>query len=259
MAISINSLIRKTDRKPPRIIVHGPPGVGKTTLLASLPRPVLIDAEGGLGLNDIPHFPLATTFQDVKDAFGAAVEAGEFRTIIIDSLDHIEPLVWAETAQRNGWKTIEDAGYGKGYIAADEVWNEFLDYINSATRDCDIAVAMTAHSIVKTFNDPEGQSYDRYEMKLHKRANAVMQEKADLILFANFEAIASEIKDGTQKRTIGKGGGNRALYAEKRPAFDAKNRHDLPAKVSMGRPFDWSVYAAAFPEGFFDNNEGVKK
>ena len=95
MAITLDSLQRKHNPKPPRIIVHGPPGVGKTTLLASLPDPVLIDAEGGLGKLDIPHFPLATSFTDIVEAFGAAVDSGEFKTVIIDSLDHIEPLVWA--------------------------------------------------------------------------------------------------------------------------------------------------------------------
>jgi hypothetical protein len=251
MAISLDSLIRKHENKAPRIIVHGPPGVGKTTLLASLPSPVLIDAEGGLGLNDIPHFPLATSFAEVLQAFGAAVEAGEFKTIIMDSIDHIEPLVWAETCRRNGWSTLEEPGFGKGPVAADLVWGELISYINSAARDMNICVAMTAHSQVRKFEAPEMAAYDRYEMKLHKRANALLQEKADLILFANFDTATTEIKEGMGKRTVGKGAGTRTLYAEKRPAFDAKNRHNLPAKLPLTQPFDWSQYAAAFPTGFF--------
>lgn len=250
MAITLANLQRKHDPKPPRIIVHGPPGVGKTTLLASLPDPVLIDAEGGLGMIDIPHFPIAQSFAEVVEAFGAAVDAGEFKTVIIDSLDHIEPLVWAEAAKRNGWASIEEPGYGKGYIEADKVWAELMGFVNSATRDADMIVAMTAHSHVRTFQDPEGAAYDRYEMKLHKRANAFLQEKADLILFANFDTATSEIKEGSQKRTVGRGGQTRSLYSEKRAAFDAKNRYSLPAKVSLTNPFDWSQYAPAFGSTF---------
>lgn len=252
MAISLNSLVRKAVIKPPRIIVHGPRGVGKTTLLASLPAPVLIQIEDGLGQIDIPHFPLATSFQDVVEAFGAAVDAGEFKTVIADSADHLEPLIWAEACRRNGWSSIEDPGFGKGYIEADKVWAEFMSYVDSARNDAGIVFAMTAHSQVRTFQDPEGAAYDRYEMKLHKRANAYLQERADIILFANFDAATREVKQGPAgKRTLGVGGQTRTLYAEHRAAFDAKNRFDLPPKVVLQKPFDWGPYAAAFPEGYF--------
>lgn len=254
MAITLANLQRKNERKPPRIIVHGPRGVGKTTLLASLPEPALVQVEDGLGKIDIPHFPLAKSFSDVQEAIGAAVDAGEFKTIILDSLDHFEALVWAEACKRNGVNSVEDigGGFGKGYLEADKVWREFMDLVNSARNDADMIVAMTAHSDVRTFKDPEGAAYDRYEMKLHKRANAFLQEKADLILFANFDTATSEIKEGSQKRTVGRGGQTRSLYSEHRAAFDAKNRYDLPPKVALVKPFDWSQYAEAFPTSYFN-------
>ena len=71
-----------------------------------------------------------------------------------------------------------------------------------------------------------------------------------MVLFANFDTATSEIKSDN-KRVIGKGAGTRSLYAEKRPAFDAKNRYKLPAKVTLSEPFDWSVYADAFPKDMF--------
>lgn len=258
MAISMDNLNRSGD--PAHVIIcHGGEGSGKTTLFASLPNPVILQTERGKGNNAVPSWRI-NSFADLTEAFCVAVDSGEFKSIILDSLDHAEPLVWAEAVRRNNlhaaankqWKTIEDPGYGAGYVAADLVWQDLWEMIESAAYDMGLVVAMTAHSKLTTFQDPEGPSYDRWQMKLHKRADAFFREKADMVLFAKHDTFTSEIKDGMQKRTIGVGNDSRSLYAERRPAFDAKNRHDLPAKVSMGKPFDWSVYAAAFPEGFFD-------
>jgi len=249
MAISLDSLNHAGD--PAHVmIVHGPPGVGKTTMLASLPSPVMLQTERGKGKNEVPSWRI-NNFAELKEAFGVAVESGKFKTILADSLDHAEPLVWAEACRRNGWSSIEQPGYGRGYIEADNVWREIWEYIESAAYDMDMVVAMTAHSVKVRFEDPEGAAYDRWEMKMHKRARSFFEEKADMILFANFDTATSELKEGMQKRVIGKGAGTRSVYAEKRPAFDAKNRHDLPPKVVLQKPFDWEPYAAAFPEGYF--------
>ena len=70
MAINLSNLT-KNSPKAPRIIIHGDPGVGKTTFAACAPSPVIIQTEDGLGNLDATAFPLATSFQDVLDALGS--------------------------------------------------------------------------------------------------------------------------------------------------------------------------------------------
>lgn len=254
MAITLDNLQRKHDPKPPRIIVHGPHGVGKTTLLTTLPNPVVVQTEDGLGLIDVPHFPLATCYQDVVDALNAVGDAGEFNSLVLDSLDHLDYLIHAEVCRKNGWSAITQPDYGKGYGEIVPLWREIMRLINSLRNDCGMVIGMTAHSLVRTFNDPEQAGYDRYEIKLTKTKSVdisgLVQESADMVLFANFDTATSELKSDN-KRVIGKGAGTRSLYSEKRPAFDAKNRHKLPAKVVLSDPFDWEVYKPAFPNEFF--------
>ena len=71
MAISIDSLERRTANKPARLIIYGPPGLGKTTLASEFPNPVFIQTEDGLGNLDVAHFPLANSIKDVLYAIGA--------------------------------------------------------------------------------------------------------------------------------------------------------------------------------------------
>jgi hypothetical protein len=67
MAISLASLKQTTTLTPPRILIHGVAGVGKTTFAASADRPVIIATEEGLGTLDVPHFPLARSFTEVME------------------------------------------------------------------------------------------------------------------------------------------------------------------------------------------------
>ena len=53
------------ENKPPRIMVYGQEGVGKSTLGASAPDPIFIQTEDGLGEIDTCKFPLAGSLSDV--------------------------------------------------------------------------------------------------------------------------------------------------------------------------------------------------
>jgi len=133
MAFSLASVSRNTP-KVPRILIHGMPGVGKTTFACAAPDPIVVQTEDGLGAINVPCFPLAKTYDDVMGALASLYqEEHSFGSLVIDSLDWLEPIVWQGTCDANNWDTIEQP-YGKGYVEALTYWRRFFQAI-TALRD----------------------------------------------------------------------------------------------------------------------------
>lgn len=249
--------LAQSKAEPPRIIIYGNHGLGKSTFGSMAPNAVFIQTEDGLAGIDTPRFPKANTFDDVISQLGELyTEEHEFKTVVIDSLDHLEPLVWAKVVEENPSagkdrvaQGIESYGYGKGYVMALDIWREYLTAVDMLRTEKGMVVIQTAHAQVKRFENPQTDPYDRYEMKLHQRASALLQEKADIVLFTAMHTgvVKSKDKMGSERvRAIG--GGDRYLYTEERPAFQAKNRFSLPAEI----PFDrdggyWGVFVENIP------------
>lgn len=246
MAISLASLKRSATLAPPRILIHGVAGVGKTTFAANAERPVVIATEDGLGAIDVPHFPLAKSFEAVMEALVALYsESHEFTTVVVDSIDWLEPLIWKRACEENKWGSIEEPGYGKGYVAALDLWRQYLEGLNALRDERGMTVIQIAHTDIKRFDSPEHEPYDRYIIKLHARAAALLQEHSDVVLFANYRISTVKSDVGFNKKvTRALGSGERVLYTAERPAFLAKNRYSLPDTL----PLDWSAFAAAMPQ-----------
>jgi len=103
MAISLAQLNRAGTPKPPRVLIHGVAGVGKTTFAGQANKPVFIQTEDGLGTLSAANFPLSRTFDEVMEALAALyTEQHDSSTVVVDSVDWLEPLVWAKACRDNG-------------------------------------------------------------------------------------------------------------------------------------------------------------
>lgn len=237
MAISLASLRKGGQPKPPIMVLYGTHGIGKTTFAAGAPNPVVMAIEDGLGQLETPSWPIKT-YDEVMQAIGVLYgEEHDRQTLVVDSLDWLEELIWAETCARNHWQTMETEGFGKAYVAADAVWREYLDGIKALRDERGMTIVQIAHEQIVRYNNPTTDPYDRHQIKLHKRANALVQEHADIIGFLGYRVSIAEARTATQKQGQGTkrgiGGGQRVLYFEERPAFIAKNRYGLPPSLDL--------------------------
>lgn len=106
-------------------MIYGSEGIGKSTFAALVPNPVFVQTEDGLSEIDCSKFPLAKSFDDVVLQLQAVRdEQHDYGTVVIDSLDWLERLVWDRVCADYGVKSIEkaDGGYGKGYVHALTYW-----------------------------------------------------------------------------------------------------------------------------------------
>ncbi|GIW80425.1 MAG: hypothetical protein KatS3mg105_2232 [Gemmatales bacterium] len=247
------SLLSRIERgrtpKPPRILVYGTEGVGKSTFASQTPKPIFIQTEDGLDEIDCDKFPLARGYDEVAAALSElGTEQHSYGTVVIDSLDWLERLIWDKLCAQYGVSSIEkvDGGYARGYTHALTLWREVIEQLNVLRNTRGMVVVLIAHCKVERFEDPESSPYDRYSPRLHKHAAALVSEWCDAVLFAarKFRTQSEDAGFG-RKRTIaqpiGSGGGERLLRCVGGPGCVAKNRYGIAEEL----PLSWQAFVNA--------------
>lgn len=240
--------IEKGKKKRPRLLLwYGVPGVGKTTGANSFPKALTFDLNDGSRDLDCDRIP-AAAFQSYEDLLAnvTQLKAGDygFKTIVIDSIDEIEQLIFEHVCVTHNVDQIEDIGYGKGYVYAVNVWLDFLTAVRELL-DHGMMVILVGHVDVIKFDDPAHESYSKYQPKVDKRVLPVLVDKCDEVLFHQYKTMTKEQSksfDKTKFRAIGTG--ERVWKCQERPAWVAKNRLGMPEEL----PATWESYCAyAFP------------
>ena len=242
--MTLSTLIKRgVTQEPIRIVLHGVPGVGKTTFAADIPGAVFVGPEDGAGDLDISRI-VVHTWAELLSVLAAFVsEPSDYRALVLDTIDWIEKLLHQHITKGACSMEAAEKGYGKAYkLAAEETLKltQTLDAIRMKRR---MAIVALAHTGLVKFDDPEDQAYDRYQIRIHKDAAPIWSDWADVVLFANFDIKVRRTGDDVTK---GRGKAldrepPRVLYTSRRPAFDAKNRYKLDHEI----PLSWADFSAA--------------
>ena len=234
---------------PVRLVVHGGSGVGKSTFAAGAPTPLFLDFEGRTGHLDIARF-MPTSWEETLQCLRDLVaDPGEFKTIVFDTLDHMEVLIHRYVCTKNDWADIETPGWGKGYTPA---LLEFHRLITACEmlRTKGLNVVMLAHTAVRTQTLAGQDSVGIMNLKLKggEKTNSgdYIVEKADLVGYAHWEDLVRKEKGAFKAKAVTTG--DRLLTFKHHPAVMTKQGVSMADEI----PLNWAAFAAAL-----EANRGV--
>ena len=208
------------------VCIYGPPGVGKSTLCVSADRSLFLDFEGGtlnLDANRVSNFE---TIEQIFDLLKTIVEGNElnskFNTLVIDTIEIVEKMIFDFVAARHGKKSISDIPYGKGHDEAAELMFQFLNLL-SEVRNSGKNVIILAHEAIRKYESPISGTYDRYVPKLHHKSLSYLHAKVDGVFFMSRDIVVSDGKAFTKN--------GRKIFTEETAHLIAKSRYDLPSEI----------------------------
>ena len=231
----LDSLIRSRTPAPPKIIIYGQPGVGKTTFAASAGA-VLLDCENGAGVvPGLVRTPYLQSWLEMRRWLAEMVDRPSdpaFAALAIDTIDWMVQRIVEHVVVDLDGKSPNDitntlgTAHG-GYFKAREivqniVYRELLPMLN-AVADRRVPIILLAHAANTKITTPEGFDQRLATPDLPQWIAPPFVEWADAVLYA--------YREGEQ----------RVVRTEGTSVILAKNRYGLPAEL----PLSWNALVAA--------------
>lgn len=218
-------------------LIYGVPGIGKSSLGAKAPSPLLIDLENGLSRIDCVRTPHITTWKAFEEAlvYAASDKAKDFKTIVIDSVDALEAIITQKTLEEDGSgkKSLAEFSFGKGYDLLSSNWSLVLKMLDKLKIKFGKNILFIGHETIHNFQDPASDSYDRYTIHMHKKSASQLVSRCDFVFFSRYETHTKK-REGAmvdKKRAIGTG--RRLLHTQETPSWVAKNRFNLEPEIEL--------------------------
>ncbi|MCK9506091.1 MAG: ATP-binding protein [Porticoccaceae bacterium] len=253
---------KKAHPQAPVITIVGFPGVGKSTLAATFPNPIFVQAENATSVFEtwpedkqpafFPELPSANQKRNAKPSEilleqlrELATQDHPYKTVVIDAVTTLNMLFESEVIEFDGnpeATNIGEAagGYGKGYLAVANLHAKVRSACEHLRRR-GIAVVFLAHSgIAKVKNRPDVEAYATWTMDMHEASRRVYIATSDAVLYLKsreFVMGSDKDKKGNVK-AYGKmtSTGERLLVTASEGTIgfvDAKNRYRIPQELDV--------------------------
>ncbi len=248
---------------------YGVEGVGKTSLIADMPNPLLCDIEGRSTKVEIARYiyrdehggHVPRSYEEFLGGIDDLIAnpGHGFRTLGIDTSDALEALIHAHICRRDGEQNVEGYGFGKGYKVAVAELRVLISRLNVLRYRDGMNIAIAAHAKAKTFKNPEGPDFDRWQIVGDDLFTAELRARCDVVGFIHFEGGGAKLpEDAKSKNARARGWdtGRRLIELVRTAAWDAKTCLSVPMQIELARehPFEPFADAKVVAEGATQDN-----
>jgi hypothetical protein len=234
MARDLKTLVGIGDH-PPRVCLMGKRGDGKTETATGAPKPFFFNLEKSrIRRNLGPGNQAPETYAEVLDFIDSLLtQEHDYKSVIIDTVDTLEAMMTDHICKVNGYKNINQTEWGVGLSKRDDEWRRFLGLLDKL-NERGMYIILVGHTIIQEMRDPLLPTFDRYDLKLHKRTGPIVLDWTDLNGFCMIKCYSSENGERKTATTVGE----RVICCQPNPAYEAKTRYGgIPNEI----PMDWNV------------------
>lgn len=223
-------ILKGKQKTPWSIIIYGVAGIGKSTMAAMAPNPLVIDLEGSVARINVDKTPRINDWDHFLEAIKLA-SASDYQTVVIDTVSGLENIMTKKILDDDGQDktSLADFGYNRGFRLLASYYSlasTIVERLKAKGKN----VALVGHETVEKVENPGGENFGRYTLQGYKDGTPHLINSVDAVLLNKFELM---IRNKDEKDFSGKskkqaaGSGQRLLYTQERPHFEAKNRFKL--------------------------------
>jgi len=236
---SLKSLV-SPERRPVICTLVGEGGMGKTSLAALFPSPVIIRVEDGT--SSVPGIAAGPKVGSIDDVFEQIETLGksnhQFKTLIIDSISAFDLMAVTKVQKENNTKNLAKAagGFGGGYEEVRTCHIKLKDYCDRLAEKFGMAVIYIAHTTVSAESPPDSDAFTKYTIQCTRTksidCSEVYTKDADIIAFIKQDAYIKTDDETGRKRAIGTGD-DRIVMCGLSPAHVSKNRFGISGELQF--------------------------
>jgi len=214
-----------TDLSNAKMLIHGPPKIGKSTFASQIPDTLFLATEQGLDFLKVYKADISD-WQKLLDAGKELDGTQKFKSVVLDTVNNAHQMCQDFICKKHKISHPQDLDYGKGWGLVNHEFKRVITRLSHQGR----GLLLICHSQEKTIKTNTAE-ITRVVPTLPGSARDFILGLVDVILFA--EAVETE------------GGTKRILHATPSENWIAGDR---TGKLPEIMPLDYKAVAKAFKE-----------